>query len=118
MQPSNLGHLSNHAVMTKVCGWTEEGDRLWKDPGGRLFVRDFQPLADAGDDFLVLQAVRKWIDLDDDRYNKFYRTLAEMLRSRDPYYRGTVNQFELYYMDQYQAGDFSRAAWVAIGGEL
>lgn len=75
-------------------------------------------------DYLVLRHVReKWLDADDyheanGRWNVFWHSLAEVLRIRDPYYRDTMNQYELYYMQEYRPGDYSRAALAALGVEV
>lgn len=79
---------------------------------------------DAKADFEVLRQARcilEWSWRDDDGaeendilYSDFYRHLSEILRSRDPYYTDTVNQYELYYMDLYEPGDFSHAMYLAM----
>jgi hypothetical protein len=73
---------------------------------------------DPSADYEVLKRVResKWIDDREEAYNMFWNSLAEILRSRDPYYRDTENQNELYYMLEYRPGDFSHAAFLALEG--
>lgn len=71
----------------------------------------------ASDDYLVLAKVREWGEDDKLRwttYGQFWTHLAEILRARDPYYKPTVNQYELYYMLEYQPGDYSHAAFLAV----
>ncbi len=108
------GRQFDYAVAREVLGWICKGDgdygRIYP-PGNILCTRFY--CNDPIDDLKVHRVAIKWIDSNQDRYNKYYKNLAEILRSRDPYYKPTVNQFELYYMDQYQPGDFSRAALLA-----
>jgi hypothetical protein len=81
---------------------------------------------DASADVRVLGAVAKWIDDEPEgppskpesyRYNRFWLRLAAILRSRDPYYRDTVDQQDRYYIQHYEPGDFSRAALAALSPE-
>lgn len=55
----------------------------------------------------VMAKVKCWIDTDSYRYDVFWNLLSERLRSRDPYYRDTVDQRELYYLAEYRDGDFA-----------
>jgi hypothetical protein len=89
---------------------------VWRLPPWNL-------LTDANDDLMVLQRVREeWLDADDMHdgnglWNLFWHHLAELLRSRDPYYRSTLNQNELHYMQEYRCGDYCRSAALAKGYE-
>lgn len=117
-------------VAERVLGWKvveygREGEFRYYETGDDYIEEsNFLPSSDVSDDYAVLQHVReKWLDADDyheanGRWNVFWRSLAEILRSRDPYYRDTVNQYELYYMQEYRPGDYSRAALAALGVEV
>lgn len=110
--------VTNKLVGELVMGWTQKDSDIWEKPDCTMIGR-FAPLTIGSDDVQVLAVVRSWLDGDDrfeteGRYNVFYRVLSETLRSRDPYYRDTVNQFELYYLDLYEVGDFARAAFAAV----
>lgn len=83
---------------------------------GRLICPRYT--TDASSDYEILKRVReeKWIYEKEGQYNEFWNSLAEILRSRDPYYRDTVNQNELHYMLEYRPGDYSHAAYLALTG--
>lgn len=118
MGQEKMIEVTNDRVASKVMGWEKVRDNMWRTGASTLIGR-FSPLTSGNDDLKVLRVARTWIERDDrfdqvGRYNLFYRRLSEVLRSRDPYYDDTVNQFELYYMDNYQIGDFARAALEAV----
>jgi hypothetical protein len=126
-------HHKDHSVqdIDDVCSnggygaiveYSPEGDVLGVVPFDAEFgpMAIWLPFADAHDDLMVLRKVREWLDAADVRegeglWNRFWHHLSERLRSRDPYYRGTLNQYELYYMTEYQCGDYCVSAALAAG---
>lgn len=110
---------TNEMVAELVMGWVKDvldGSVNWYTHDSYR-IGPWRPLQSVEHDFIVFQRVRKWIDEAPDLYEAFYNNLAELLRSHNPYYRDTINQNRLYYMDEYQPGDYSRAALAALKQE-
>lgn len=110
--------MNNVAVFEKVLGYTRKENWsgvYWEKQG--LVWHQVPDFCDAKNDLLVLRYVHdRWRCIRCmDELQRFYDKLSELLRSRDPYYHGTVNQYELYYIENYQTGDYARAALYAVG---
>lgn len=101
-------------AVAKVMGWTRPDYRHhWSSnnddyPGADY---DFDPCTDANDDLTCHRFATRWIndERDNPLYNAYYQALERVMTSRDPYYKDLIPECRLYYLDNYQPGDYARA---------